>query len=72
MQENIDQGLKERAGRLREKARGAILQRAGQYTHHLEGDEARIDERWTLEKLVKGKAVGDLQAQSDDMRRMWK
>ena len=54
-----------------EKAKGAILQRAVQYIHHLKENEARNIEKWTLEKLLMDQAMGDLQAQLDEMRRMW-
>ena len=54
-----------------EKAKGAILSRAVQYIHHLKENEARNIEKWTLEKLLMDQAMGDLQAQLDEMRRMW-
>ena len=54
-----------------EKAKGAILSRAVQYIHHLKENEARNIEKWTLEKLLMDQAMGDLQAQLEEMRRMW-
>ena len=54
-----------------EKAKGAILSRAVQYIHHLKENEARNIEKWTLEKLLMDQATGDLQAQLEEMRRMW-
>lgn len=42
-----------------------------QYIHHLKENEARNIEKWTLEKLLMDQAMGDLQAQLDEMRRMW-
>jgi hypothetical protein len=72
---NINEGINE-LGRIvpngsGEKAKGAILQRAVQYIHHLKENEARNIEKWTLEKLLMDQAMGDLQAQLDEMRRMW-
>jgi bHLH factor len=54
-----------------EKAKGAILSRAVQYIHHLKENEARNIEKWTLEKLLVDQAMGDLQVQLDEIRRMW-
>lgn len=54
-----------------EKAKGAILSRAVQYIHHLKENEARNIEKWTLEKLLMDQAMGDLQQQLEEMRRMW-
>ena len=54
-----------------EKAKGAILSRAVQYIHHLKENEARNIEKWTLEKLLMDQAMGDLQSQLDEMRRLW-
>jgi transcriptional regulator CBF1 len=54
-----------------EKAKGAILQRAVQYILHLKENEARNIEKWTLEKLLMDQAMGDLQAQLEEVRRMW-
>lgn len=54
-----------------EKAKGAILARAVQYIHHLKENEARNIEKWTLEKLLMDQAMGDLQAQLEEMRRLW-
>ena len=54
-----------------EKAKGAILSRAVQYIHHLKENEARNIEKWTLEKLLMDQAMGDLQAQLEEMKRMW-
>jgi transcriptional regulator CBF1 len=51
-----------------EKAKGAILSRAVQY---LQENEARNIEKWTLEKLLMDQAMGDLQAQLEEMRRLW-
>lgn len=42
-----------------------------QYIHHLKENEARNIEKWTLEKLLMDQAMGDLQAQLDEVRRMW-
>lgn len=42
-----------------------------QYIHHLKENEARNIEKWTLEKLLMDQAMGDLQAQLEEMRRMW-
>ncbi|OAX40993.1 hypothetical protein K503DRAFT_713568 [Rhizopogon vinicolor AM-OR11-026] len=72
---NINEGINE-LGRIvpnssGEKAKGAILQRAVQYIHHLKENEARNIEKWTLEKLLMDQAMGDLQAQLEDMRRLW-
>ena len=72
---NINDGINE-LGRIvpnssGEKAKGAILHRAVQYIHHLKENEARNIEKWTLEKLLMDQAMGDLQAQLDEMRRMW-
>ena len=54
-----------------EKAKGAILARAVQYIHHLKENEARNIEKWTLEKLLMDQAMGDLQAQLEEMKRLW-
>lgn len=54
-----------------EKAKGAILSRSVQYIHHLKENEARNIEKWTLEKLLMDQAMGDLQAQLEDMRRVY-
>jgi transcriptional regulator CBF1 len=54
-----------------EKAKGAILSRAVQYIHHLKENEARNIEKWTLEKLLMDQAMGDLQQQLDEVRRLW-
>ena len=54
-----------------EKAKGAILSRACQYIHHLKDNEARNIEKWTLEKLLMDQAMGDLQSQLEDVRRMY-
>jgi len=72
---NINEGINE-LGRIvpngsGEKAKGAILSRAVQYIHHLKDNEARNIEKWTLEKLLMDQAMGDLQAQLDEMRRAW-
>jgi bHLH factor len=71
---NINEGINE-LGRIvpngsGEKAKGAILSRAVQYIHHLKENEARNIEKWTLEKLLMDQAMGDLQNQLDDMRRL--
>jgi bHLH factor len=52
-------------------AKAAILSRAVQYIHHLKENEARNIEKWTLEKLLMDQAMGDLQVQLDEIRRMW-
>ncbi|KAJ7875943.1 hypothetical protein B0H14DRAFT_3106562 [Mycena olivaceomarginata] len=72
---NINEGINE-LGRIvpngsGEKAKGAILSRAVQYIHHLKENEARNIEKWTLEKLLVYQAMGDLQVQLDEIRRMW-
>src|SRR5882757_7805474 len=72
---NINEGINE-LGRIvpngsGEKAKGAILQRAVQYIHHLKENEARNIEKWTLEKLLMDQAMGDLQTQLEEMRRLW-
>ncbi|KAL4254670.1 hypothetical protein ABKN59_004470 [Abortiporus biennis] len=72
---NINEGINE-LGRIvpngsGEKAKGAILARAVQYIHHLKENEARNIEKWTLEKLLMDQAMGDLQAQLEEMRRLW-
>lgn len=54
-----------------EKAKGAILSRAVQYIHHLKENEARNIEKWTLEKLLMDQAMGDLQTQLEEVKRMW-
>ncbi|KAH8092194.1 hypothetical protein BXZ70DRAFT_951658 [Cristinia sonorae] len=72
---NINEGINE-LGRIvpngsGEKAKGAILNRAVQYIHHLKENEARNIEKWTLEKLLMDQAMGDLQSQLEEMRRLW-
>jgi len=72
---NINEGINE-LGRIvpngtGEKAKGAILSRAVQYIHHLKDNEARNIEKWTLEKLLMDQAMGDLQAQLEEIKRMW-
>ena len=72
---NINEGINE-LGRIvpngsGEKAKGAILSRAVQYIHHLKENEARNIEKWTLEKLLMDQAMGDLQGQLEQTRRMW-
>lgn len=72
---NINEGINE-LGRIvpsgsGEKAKGAILSRAVQYIHHLKENEARNIEKWTLEKLLMDQAMGDLQHQLEELRRMW-
>lgn len=72
---NINEGINE-LGRIvpngsGEKAKGAILSRAVQYIHHLKENEARNIEKWTLEKLLMDQAMGDLQGQLEEMRRLW-
>ncbi|EIW76619.1 hypothetical protein CONPUDRAFT_63758 [Coniophora puteana RWD-64-598 SS2] len=72
---NINDGINE-LGRIvpnssGEKAKGAILHRAVQYIHHLKENEARNIEKWTLEKLLMDQAMGDLQAQLEEVRRLW-
>ena len=53
-----------------EKAKGAILSRSVQYIHHLKENEARNIEKWTLEKLLMDQAMGDLQGQIDEMKKL--
>ncbi|KAJ3997474.1 hypothetical protein F5050DRAFT_1751436 [Lentinula boryana] len=72
---NINEGINE-LGRIvpngsGEKSKGAILSRAVQYIHHLKENEARNIEKWTLEKLLMDQAMGDLQAQLEETRRLW-
>ncbi|TFK72360.1 hypothetical protein BDN72DRAFT_334640 [Pluteus cervinus] len=72
---NINEGINE-LGRIvpngsGEKAKGAILARAVQYIHHLKDNEARNIEKWTLEKLLMDQAMGDLQAQLEEVKRLW-
>ncbi|KAK1228360.1 basic helix-loop-helix protein [Marasmius sp. AFHP31] len=72
---NINEGINE-LGRIvpngsGEKSKGAILSRAVQYIHHLKENEARNIEKWTLEKLLMDQAMGDLQAQLEEVRNMW-
>lgn len=72
---NINEGINE-LGRIvpngnGEKAKGAILSRAVQYIHHLKENEARNIEKWTLEKLLMDQAMSDLQAQLEEMKRLW-
>ncbi|EAU88010.2 hypothetical protein CC1G_01657 [Coprinopsis cinerea okayama7 len=72
---NINEGINE-LGRIvpngtGEKAKGAILARAVQYIHHLKENEARNIEKWTLEKLLMDQAMGDLQAQLEEVKRLW-
>lgn len=72
---NINEGINE-LGRIvpsgsGEKAKGAILSRAVQYIHHLKENEARNIEKWTLEKLLMDQAMGDLQSQLEEVKRMW-
>ncbi|KAK2460382.1 hypothetical protein APHAL10511_007547 [Amanita phalloides] len=72
---NINEGINE-LGRIvpngnGEKAKGAILARAVQYIHHLKDNEARNIEKWTLEKLLMDQAMSDLQAQLEEMKRLW-
>ena len=72
---NINEGINE-LGRIvpsgsGEKAKGAILARAVQYIHHLKENEARNIEKWTLEKLLMDQAMGDLQAQLEEIKRLW-
>ncbi|KAJ7926376.1 hypothetical protein B0H13DRAFT_1599646 [Mycena leptocephala] len=54
-----------------EEAKGVILSHAVQYIPHLKENEARNIEKWTLEKLLMDHALGDLQTQLDEIRRMW-
>jgi len=72
---NINEGINELArivpNGTGEKAKGAILSRACQYIHHLKDNEARNIEKWTLEKLLMDQAMGDMQAQLEEVRRMW-
>ncbi|CAE7139826.1 unnamed protein product [Rhizoctonia solani] len=69
---NINEGINELARMVpnvgAEKAKGAILSRSVQYIHDLKENEARNIEKWTLEKLLMDQAMGDLQAQLDEMR----
>lgn len=72
---NINEGINELArivpNGTGEKAKGAILSRSVQYIHHLKENEARNIEKWTLEKLLMDQAMGDLQAQLEEVKRMW-
>lgn len=73
---NINEGINE-LGRIvpnssaGEKSKGAVLSRAVQYIHHLKENEARNIEKWTLEKLLMDQAMGDLQNQLEELRRLW-
>lgn len=72
---NINEGINE-LGRIvpngsGEKSKGAVLARAVQYIHHLKENEARNIEKWTLEKLLMDQAMGDLQNQLEEVRKMW-
>ncbi|KAG6836495.1 hypothetical protein H0H93_007524 [Arthromyces matolae] len=72
---NINDGINE-LGRIvpngtGEKAKGAILSRAVQYIHHLKENEARNIEKWTLEKLLMDQAMGDLQTQLEEVKKLW-
>lgn len=72
---NINEGINE-LGRIvpngsGEKSKGAILSRAVQYIHHLKENEARNIEKWTLEKLLMDQAMGDLQSQLEEVRKLW-
>ena len=73
---NINRGISE-LGRIvpndgsGEKAKGAILSRAVRYIRHLQENEARNIQKWTLETLLGDQAMGDLQAQLEEMRRLW-
>jgi len=71
---NINDGINE-LGRIvpngtGEKAKGAILSRAVQYIHHLKENEARNIEKWTLEKLLMDQAMGDQNAQLEELKRL--
>lgn len=73
--ENINEGIEE-LGRIvpngsGEKSKGATLSRAVQYIHHLQENEARNIEKWTLEKLLMDQALGDTQAQLEEIRKLW-
>jgi len=72
---NINEGINELSRIVpngsNDKAKGAILSRAVQYIHQLKENEARNIEKWTLEKLLMDQAMGDLQAQLEEMRKMW-
>ncbi|KAH8824046.1 hypothetical protein DL96DRAFT_1670772 [Flagelloscypha sp. PMI_526] len=72
---NINEGINE-LGRIvpsgsGEKSKGAILSRAVQYIHHLKENEARNIEKWTLEKLLMDQAMSEIQAQLEEIRRLW-
>ena len=56
---------------LGEKAKGAILSRAVRYIRHLQENEARNIQKWTLETLLGDQAMGDLLAQLEGMRIRW-
>ena len=72
---NINEGINELArivpNGTGEKAKGAILSRSVQYIHHLKENEARNIEKWTLEKLLMDQAMGDLQSQLEEVKRLW-
>lgn len=72
---NINEGINELArivpNSTGEKAKGAILSRSVQYIHHLKENEARNIEKWTLEKLLMDQAMGDLQSQLEEVKRLW-
>ena len=60
-----------RTGQVRRRKARSFSRVAVQYIHHLKENEARNIEKWTLEKLLMDQAMGDLQAQLEEMRRLW-
>ncbi|PAV15982.1 cbf1-centromere binding factor 1 [Pyrrhoderma noxium] len=72
---NINEGINELArivpNGTGEKAKGAILSRSVEYIKHLMKNESHNIEKWTLEKLLMDQAMGDLQSQLEDVRRMY-
>ncbi|PWY98862.1 hypothetical protein BCV70DRAFT_150140, partial [Testicularia cyperi] len=49
--------------------KGAIIHAAVRYIQDLKHNEASNIEKWTLEKLLMDQALGDLNAQLEDLRR---
>jgi bHLH factor len=54
-----------------ETTKTAIIRCAVQYIHQLKENEASSIQKWTLEKRLLEDAMGELQVQLTDIRRMW-
>ncbi|KAJ7869362.1 hypothetical protein B0H13DRAFT_1552106, partial [Mycena leptocephala] len=52
-------------------AKTAIISHAVQYIHQLRQNETRDNERCTLERLLFEQAIGELNVQLANIRRMW-